>query len=234
LTSSNVYSIDVVPGIGLPSEERLSELIARVISKKNTIFEGAEEKIKILDASLKQSGQALEQIELIKKSNDFTTEASNNNKSATGWLVAAGITFLCFIFLLFWFVFCDSHATTIITDASKEREIEPYTTLLISAFYVTKAILLSTLLFILGWFLKNYRFEKHNYVINKHKAMTLTVATAILTKEEYKNTDRGNIFIQAMEIIFTHQASGFSEDDTTSPNAVTSFLPKALERRQSD
>src|SRR5690606_10932852 len=99
---------------------------------------------------------------------------------------------------------------------------------LLSTYYVAKAVLLSTLLFLLGWFLKNYRSEKHNYVINQHKAMTLTVATAILTKEEYKNTDRGNIFIQAMDIIFTHQTSGFSKDDGASPSVINTLLQKGL------
>jgi hypothetical protein len=234
LASSNVHSVDVVTGMGLPSEERISELISKVITKRTTVFDGAEGKIRMLDDSLKQSTQALEQIELIKKSIDFTIEAANNNKRATGWLIASGTTFLIFLFLLFWFVFRDNHASTIITDASKDAAIEPYTNLLVGAFYVTKAVLLSTLLFILGWFLKNYRFEKHNYVVNKHKAMTLTVATGILTKEEYKDTDRGNIFIQAMEIIFTHQASGFSEDDNASPGAINTIWPKVFDRRQSD
>jgi len=55
--------------------------------------------------------------------------------------------------------------------------------------------------------------------------MTLTVATGILTKEEYKNTNRGSIFIQAMEIIFSHQTSGFSKDDSTLPSVVI-MLPK--------
>ena len=55
--------------------------------------------------------------------------------------------------------------------------------------------------------------------------MTLTVATGIFTKEEYKNTDRGSIFIQAMEIIFSHQTSGFSKVDSTSPSVVN-MLPK--------
>lgn len=228
LTSSNFHSIDVTMGIGLPSEERMSELISKVISKRSTIFEGAEEKIKQLETSLKQSAQALEQIELIKKSNDFTTEAINNNRRANRWLFAAGATLIIFVALLLWFVFCDKHSIRIIMDASTNIAVQPYTAILLSAFYVTKALLLSTLLFILGWFLKNYRSEKHNYVINKHKAMTLTVATGILTKEDYKNTDRGNIFNQAMEIIFTHQTSGFSNDDNTSPSVVNTLLQKAI------
>jgi hypothetical protein len=190
------------------------------------VFEGVEEKMKLLENSLKQSGQALEQIELIKKSNDFTTEAVKNNTRAIGWLWASGTTLFLFLVLLFWFVFCDSHSTKIITDAATDKNVQPYTTILLSAFYAAKAVLLSTMLFILTWFLKNYRSEKHNYVINKHKAMTLTVATGILTKDDYKNTDRGNIFIQAMEIIFTHQVSGFSKEDNSSPNVINSLFPK--------
>ncbi|MEI9946433.1 MAG: discoidin domain-containing protein [Chitinophagaceae bacterium] len=228
LASNNVHNIDVITGMGMPSEERISELISKVISQKNIILEGTEEKIKNLDRSLKQSSQALEQIELIKKSNDFTTEAIKNNNRANRWLIASCTVILIFFAILLLFVFCDKHSTTIITDASTNKSVQPYTTLLLSAFYVTKALLLSTLLFILGWFLKNYRSEKHNYVINKHKAMTLTVATGILTKEDYKLTDKGNIFIQAMEIIFTHQTSGFSKEDNSSPSVVNTLLQKRI------
>ncbi|HRZ41374.1 MAG TPA: hypothetical protein P5228_01570 [Bacteroidales bacterium] len=228
VVSKNYQSIDIAAGIGMPSEQRMTELINNVISTRSAIFEGVEEKLKMLDSSLKKSGEAFEQIDLIKKSNDFTTEAANNNKRAIKWLWASGITLLLFLVILIWFVFCDNHSTKIITDAAKDMNVQPYTTLLVSAFYATKAVLLSTILFILTWLLKNYRSEKHNYVINKHKAMTLTVATGILTKEDYKNTDRGNIFIQAMEIIFTHQVSGFSKEDTSSPNVIDSLLQKGI------
>ena len=95
------------------------------------------------------------------------------------------------------------------------------------------AILISTILFVLTWLLKNYRSEKHNYVVNKHKAMSLAVATTILTKEDYKDVERGSVFIQAMNIVFQHQVSGYSKEDNESPNVVNQILGKAISAAES-
>jgi len=228
LNSNNVQSITIAPGIGIPSEDRILELVSQVISKKNSVLEGTENKIKLLDDALKQSTQAFLQIELIKKTNDYTTEAVRNNERAERWLIASAVTLIIFLILLIYFVWGDNHAKSIILDSFYCKALNSYTTILLSAFYVSKAVLLSTILFILGWFLRNYRSEKHNYVINKHKAMTLTVATSILTKEEYISTDKGNIFNQAMEIIFTHQSSGFANEETSSPSIINTLLQKGI------
>jgi hypothetical protein len=170
----------------------------------------------------------LQQNELIKQSVDFQQESQNNGKRAGNWLIFSIGVLMLFIGLLIWFVFCDSHPTKIITDSSNDDAIKPYTTILLSAFYVTKALLLSTILYILGWGLKNYRSEKHNYVINKHKAMSLTVATGILVKDDYKNTSRGHVFIDAMRLVFTHQPTGFSKDENDSPSVVNNLLQKGI------
>ena len=76
--------------------------------------------------------------------------------------------------------------------------------------------------------LKNYRSERHNYVINRHKAISLTVATGVLMGDDYKNTDRSKIFTQAMDIIFSHQNSGFSKEDSSAPNLISTVLNKGL------
>jgi hypothetical protein len=228
LSSSNIHSIDIAIGLGIPSKKLMEELVEKAILNKSKLFEGLENKINQLDKNLIKSGESIDLIEIIKKSKEYRDEAGDNNDRARKWLISAGVTLGIFLVLLIWLVFCDNHAKEIIKDAANIKSVSPFTTFLLMAFYTAKAVLLSTLLFMLGWFLKNYRSEKHNYTINQHKAMTLTVATAILTREEYKNTDRGNIFTQAMEIIFSHQASGFSKDDGTSPSVINTLLQKSI------
>jgi hypothetical protein len=230
LSSINTHKIIISSVISTPSDKKINELIDNIISKRSKIFEGVEEKSRILEESILKSSQALNQIELIKKSLDYTQESKNNNHRSIKWLISSLITLITFICVLVWFVYCDDHALKIIRIASLEIAIQPYTAILLGAFYVTKALLLSTLLFIFTWMLKNYRSERHNYVINNHKAMTLTVATSILTKDEFQNTDRGNIFIQAMEIIFSHQSSGFTKDETSAPSILNTLLQKGISK----
>lgn len=226
LVSPNVQNFNIV---ALISEQKITELISSELNKRSEPLRDIDDKIKNLDRTLERSGGALKQIELIKKSIDFQQESIDNNTRANNWLRAAVLSVIIFLTLLYWFFFCDNYPKKIILNAAANEATKTYTTLFLAAYYTTKAILLSTLLFIFGWFLKNYRSEKHNYIINKHKAMSLTVATGILTNDEYKNADRESIFNQAMEIIFSHQSSGFSKEESNSPSIVNTLhqkLPK--------
>ena len=135
---------------------------------------------------------------------------------------------MIFILVLFWMIYCDSKSVNIISEAAENPSTKSYTIYLLSAFYVAKALLLSTILYILGWSLKNYRSEMHNYVINKHKAMSLTVATGILSKDEFKDVERAIVFKEGMNIVFSHQSSGYSKDDQQSPSVVNTLLNKSI------
>ncbi len=224
--SSNIQIFEIVARI--QSEARIQEIIEKKLAERSQLLIGLEDKIKALDSNLTKSNEGLEQIDLIRESIDFSTESTNNNTRARHWLFASAATLIIFIVLLVLFLYCDTQSKKIIINSYDNDKLKPYTKILLGAFYVTKAILLSTVLYVLSWILKNYRSEKHNYVINKQKAMTLTVATGILTKEEYKNTERGQIFNEAMKIVFTHQPSGFSKEETNSPSIAHSLIEKEI------
>jgi len=231
LNSPNVHAIDIVAKVA--DETRIGELINLRISEKSQLLSGIEEKIKSVDHLLIISKESLDQIELIKQSIDFERESGNNNNRARKWIIAAIVAFGIFLSLLLYLLFSDTHSQDIIKDAATNEVVKPYTTILLSAFYIAKAVFLSTILFVFGWFLRNYRSEKHNYVINKQKAMTLTVATGILTKDQYKNTERNEIFNEAMKIIFTHQASGFSKEENVNPSIVNALFQKGIPKTDS-
>lgn len=224
--SSNIHSYDI--NTIIPNDEIINNLIDNAISAKSDIFIGVEEKVNTLNNSIKISNEALQQIELIKHTHDFLKESVKNSNRATKWLISSILGLIAFIFLIFWSIYCDNNSTEIIKEAAKNKDVFLFTKYLLVSYYISKTLLFSMLLFILGWFLKNYRSEKHNYTINKHKAMSLTVATGILTKEEYQNSDGVNIFKQGMEIVFSHQVSGFSKDDSSSPNVVNTLLQKGI------
>ncbi len=129
--------------------------------------------MKKLDDAISKSNESLNQMELISKSIDFSEEAKNNKRRATAWLGLGILSLIGFLMLLLWLIFCDSHSKEIIIESAKEKVVEPYTPILLASYIATKAVFISALLFIISWFLKSYRSEKHNYVVNKHKAMSL-------------------------------------------------------------
>ena len=226
LVSNNVSNYEILSGLGSPNEERLSELIDKVVSKKSGLFEGIDEKINTLNKYLQTSREAIDNVELIKQTHGFLEESIKNKNKLKWWLAAAVATLISFISLLYYFVFCDNHSIKIIEDSVNNENTKPFTHILLFAFYITKAIFISTLIFILNWILKNYRSEKHNYVINKHKAMTLTVAIGVLTKEDFSGSDRQNIFNKGMEITFTHQPTGFTKEEAIQPNIINTLMQK--------
>ena len=144
LQSNNAQSFDIIARI--PGEARIGELIDKKILEKSQTLIGIEGKIATVENYLKKSSEALNQIDLIKNSIDFTRESINNSKRAKNWLIASGIALITFIGILLLFLFCDKHSSNIIIDASKTEALKPYTTILLGAFYITKAILLSTIL----------------------------------------------------------------------------------------
>jgi len=59
-------------------------------------------------------------------------------------------------------------------------------------------------------------------------SISLLVATGIIVKDDYKNTSRGHVFIDAMKLVFAHQPSGFSNDENDSPSVVNTLLQKGI------
>lgn len=225
--STNIHTYDISGS--LPNIEIINELIDRAISNKVELLQGVEEKIGLLDTSLRKSNETLQNLELIKKSHDFLKESIENNSRSKKWMVVSIIVFVAFIIFLIWLIYFDNHSITVLADALSNDITKEYTSILLIAYYVAKVFLLSVILFMLTWCLKNYRSERHNYVINKHKAMTLTVATSILSKKDYSNVENAKVFNQATEIVFTHQISGYSNDDeNTTPNIVNTILQKGF------
>jgi len=226
INSKNIKNYDIIYGVGAPSEEKLSDLIDKVVSKKSELFEGIEDKINDINKNLKISSEAIDNADLLKQTHGFLEESIKNKKNSDKWLVSAIITLVIFLSLLYYFVFCDEQSMKIIKKSALDEDTKPFTYILLAAYYTTKALFISTLLFIFGWMLKNYRSEKHNYVINKHKAMTLTVAIGVITKDNFAGSDRQNIFNKGMEITFTHQPTGFSKEEVTQPSIINTMLQK--------
>ncbi|SDM91101.1 hypothetical protein SAMN05421813_12835 [Daejeonella rubra] len=226
ILGTNKHTFDIVTGI--PGEERIKEMLDTAISEKSDVFKGLDEKLKQIDSTLRQSTELINQIDIIRRSIDFQRESVNNKHRGYWWLGGSLGGLIGFFVLLVWFIYYDDHAISIITEASKHKEFIQFTGYLLASYFIGKGLLISILVFAITWCLKNFRAERHNYVVNKHKAMSLTVAISILTGEEYGNTSRGHVFIDAMKIVFAHQPTAFSSEDVVSPSIVNAITSKEI------
>ncbi len=223
IQNRNVQEIHIRTAI--PSENKLRELINANIAQKAGELEKLNSLVNDLNKAKTGFESSLSKIDFFKETKDFTEEAYSNHTRARNWLWASGGVFVIFLGLLLYFLFCDELPYRVLEKVNAHEYAKPYAGFMLGSYYVTKAILLSVLLFVFTWFLKNYRAEKHNYVINKHKAMSLLSVTGVLTMEQLKEIDKTGVLLKALEIVYMHQGSGFSgEHSSDPPNVVTTLL----------
>lgn len=211
---------------GLSGADEIRKLIEKAIEDKQadlseigkliTTFKKQEER---LESSLKQVG-------LFNEALTFINESGENIKRANNWIKASAIIFLIFLFTIAFFIWGNKTAHEILCHDNMCDYSDSHTTMLLSFFYIGKATIISVILFALSWTLKNYRSERHNYVINKHKALSLSTAIGILVNPEYKDIDKRELFTEVLRNVFSHQNTAYSKEDNSSPNVFNSINNK--------
>ena len=96
-------------------------------------------------------------------------------------------------------------------------------------YVVAKILVLSTLSFGVVWCVRNYRAQKHNSTLNKHRANALMTFRAFVegtSDERVKDA----ILLQASQAAFSGRKTGFesSENDPQNINPVVEILGKTL------
>jgi hypothetical protein len=227
VASTNQQKISV--NISVPSETKIAQLVDKIFQDKSKILQSLEGKINTADDAYKKFSESIAQANIVDLNRHFIDEANRRNLViAKRWLYASiGIAILFFV-LLTYLVFCDTTPYVKILQYECNPITKPYTKIILWAYFAGKALVFSSLLFILSWTLKSYRAEMHNYVVNKHKAMVFSTATSILVKEDLKNTDHKQVFNEAVRTIFEHQSSGFLTGDKASPNIINSMFQKPM------
>lgn len=94
-------------------------------------------------------------------------------------------------------------------------------------YVVAKLIVLSTLSFALIWAARNYKSQKHNEVLNKHRANALMTFRAFVegsTDDRVKDA----ILLQASQAAFSGRSTGYetSDSDSQTINPVVEILGK--------
>jgi len=213
---------------GLPAYDDVKKLIEESIANKTDVLEKMNLRIDAFREEENRLKTALKEVGLLSESKSFLEEAEKNNKNAKKWLISASVVLFFFCIIICFFLWWDETSFKIIEKAKTKEISESLATILLSFYYFGKAVVISVLLFILGWFLKNYRSEKHNYTLNKHKFVSLSTANNIMINVEYKDIDKKTVFQEVLKNIFSHQSTGFSKDDqSASPNIINNLLSRS-------
>lgn len=96
-------------------------------------------------------------------------------------------------------------------------------------YVVAKVLVLSTLSFVVVWCARNYRSQKHNQTLNKHRANALMTFRAFVegtSDERVKDA----ILLQAAQAAFSGRPTGFDTPDKESQtiNPVVEVLGRTL------
>lgn len=92
-----------------------------------------------------------------------------------------------------------------------------------------KVILISGIFYLIGLFSKNYRANKHNEIVNKHRQNALNTFLIFVDSVQEgadKNQTKNAVLLKATETIFSSQATGFlpdSSDGDMSPKIIEIF-----------
>jgi len=172
--------------------------------------------------------------ELVNQKEIFSFQASDYNTSAFRWLIGVIVSSLILLIVL-WFVFknfcfdltCYSNISEINynqIDSSGNRTIL-YLEIFKAIAY--RLFLISFVVYIVNFCVKNYNASKHNQTVNSQKANSLNAALVLL---ERAKTDEGNdnIMTQAASAIFSHQPTGYNKKDPE--NISKSITEKIIEK----
>ena len=172
--------------------------------------------------------------ELVNQREIFSIQASDYDKTAYWWLIGV-IGSSVILLIVLWLVFknfcfdltCYSNISEIDynqIDSSGNRTI-----LYLEVFKAIayRLFILSFVLYIVSFCVKNYNASKHNQTVNSQKANSLNAALVLL---ERARTDEGNdnIMAQAASAIFSHQPTGYNKKDPE--NISKSVTEKIIEK----
>ena len=212
-------------------EENLDELQKR--------FKEGADSIEALQQRLSGKSQELDdavlKIQLIQRGLSFSDEAKNNKTASYWWLGFAIASFACLmIFLIALFASDVLNYNKIYITISGDGAVNVDPTTLLFEFIsllAIKIVLVSIIIYTTTFCVKNFRTQRHNYTINKHKAMSLSTSLEFLSAQNVTDDTRQSILVQSINAIYSHQSSGYVEGNSEpNPNIFTNVVEKVTSK----
>lgn len=215
--------------------QSLLKEIEQLTNKSSTDAKEIEELRKRLTSELEdfetKYKDQFQRVELVNQREVFAIQAKDYKNLASKWfwgiIISSGILILI-LFLIFKNFCFDLNCFSKISDLDYDK-IYKGANKSILHFEIFKSIsyrllIISFVLYIISFCVKNYNANRHNYTVNMQKANSLNAALILL---ERAKTPEGNdsIMTQAASSIFSHQPTGYNKKD---PENIQSTITDKL------
>lgn len=228
ITSSNQIVINVASTTGYTTKSFIDDLIEKSLKEKVEEIATLKAQSREAERNYKLFNEKIEVLNTLENVKGFHEQAEKNKCNSIYWLVAS-VVILIFLFgLLYSFATNLDWLTKPLKLVEENEFYKPYAFYFLVVYNATKDLIISMLIYVLSWSIKNYRAERHNYIINTHKGMNIKTATDILRMEDYTDTNKREIFDKATSYAFEHQSTGYSKDDQGTPSIVNTLLNKDI------
>jgi len=174
-------------------------------------------------------------LEFADKGLDFNTNSIRNRRKANLW----GGAVILLVIILLTVVYHNINDYKSFTEIAKQinSDLTINKTILSNnlientiyfsyyKYIASKVLLYSILIYITTFCVKNFNSQMHNYVVNTHKANSLSSTLSILNIAKSENGN-DQLLVQATQAIFSHQNSGFNNHDidVSTPSFVTNMI----------
>jgi hypothetical protein len=189
-----------------------------------------EERLSYVDAKYRE---LTPKSEFYSKGTFFEIEADKNKRNSYLWAAIILIVTVVFVVVLREIVlnFCfemkclDPCKLNIYNESCADcGKILFYFEILKAVLF--RILIISLLIFMLSFSIKNYNANRHNYTINKHKSNSFFAVLALL--ETVSGEGRDKLVLNAANSIFTHQNTGYlnKESDLINSNVIEKLIDK--------
>lgn len=178
---------------------------------------------KLLDAQKIEAENALQAVKdqaaeagVATNAQIFLTDSASHGETAKKWLTATICSSIVTLIVAIIFVFISF-------------KYKPENTAATIQYVVSKLILLSTLSFGIFWCARNYKSNKHNETLNKHRANALMTFRAFVEGSGEQQIKEA-ILLQAAQAAFVNRPTGYEgqEKESQTINPVVEILGKSV------
>ena len=181
--------------------DRLGKLMERAEHEINERLETFSELQSKIEKMIKPAALAAQ-------ATHFEDEALKNRTNAVGWLILIGFIFF------FGIIFAVEYLNPLtwsdeIKDMALKLDLDlknNFQSFVISL-GIVRVVIFSIIFFIVAWAARNFRAERHNAVVNRHRALAIRTYEAFVN-EDVSDTVRAAILDRVTQTIFSPMPSG--------------------------
>lgn len=203
-------------------ENKISQAF-QSIKEIEKIKDAAQKTKENIDLAVKEVRDALGKEGALISATDFEKQAKEHRNLSRKWfwgsIISIGVTAILVVVL-----FCGVFPSLNLINAGNDYPR-------IVQITIFKLVLLSIAYLLVYQSLKNYKINKHLYVLNRHRQLTLSVYP-LMAKATNDQEQSNTIVIQAAKAIFEPGATGYLDgEDNPNPVNLTEIINRVIDRK---